>query len=538
MEERVIEFINSIRQQDMRTELLKTMWKTKGVGPIGEVSDRVYLTSLSFLLSSPGMSHPEMLRMYNEIDVIFNERTQNDIRAEAADIMHRHYPTRGNVLLDMLRDVLNIERDELIPNNEEVIRMIRRQEPATTPEQDQQRINDQREIQRVAELRVGKKIYDDSQNVHNTTINESVIASARALIEQMVATIIFDSRYKFNVFRDDTVKSITHRLADVLKKFPKDVTIHGHHDKQVLQSRMTYKLAENAKSTVECSRRAPCDAFKPEDVDKYMNVIGLNDYVFPSSVPREGENGRRLEEIFLVTNLYLNDIFEDKVEEELIFFLDLSGIDDAAMIWLTREDILKDLCAVIGDVKQIDEDVDDFIDEVFDDLFPTKNMNAFIKRVKTATVRDVKLIEILNAVWKFIHTKQGQTFTEMKKRLKEEILEAMTVCTSGIAAHFVSVIQGFFDDAEHPSFKIKMSVTDEIGAKLSQNINKLAMEKELDPVMDKNGFKTFVDTYIEDNMKDILSEFSDDDIHIKGISKKMITEVVYNIYILDDDDGT
>lgn len=545
MDERVVQFINSMRQQDMRTELLKIFWATKDSGaeppiPIAEhntVTNRTYLTSISFLLSSPGIPNPDMMKMFDEVDCVFNAAQEEHIRAEAADIMHRFYPARGERMLDELRHVLNIGQPQIPHDNEEVIRMIR-QQPAITPEQQQAQANAHlQDLRRLADdRRIDKKvIYDDSQNVHNTTINESVIAAARALIEEMVVTVTFDGRYKFNVFRDDTVKSITHRLADVLKRFPKDVTILGDQDKQELQPRMTYRIQKDAKSTIEVSR------FKPEEVHRYMEVIGMEDYIFPKNVARDGELGRRLEEIFLVTNRYLMGVFEDKVEEELLFYLDLCGIPDAEMVWFEREEILKDLYVVIGNERQRDEDINEFLDEVFEDLFPDREMGSFITRIKTASVRDVKLLDLLNAVWKFIHTKQGETFTEMKKRLKEEIVEGTGVCTSGVCAHLVSVIQGYFDEDKQPSLKIKMSLVDELKAKLTQNINTLAVEREVDPVMERDDFKKLIDEYIDTSAKEILDGFTDDDIRMSGLSKQMITDVAYKVYrvgepVSDEDD--
>lgn len=534
MDERVVQFINSIRQQDMRTELLKIFWAAKDSGaeppiPIAEdntITNRTYLTSISFLLSSPGIPHPDMMKMFDEVDRVFNAAQEEHIRAEAADIMHRFYPARGERMLDELRHVLNIGQPQIPHDNEEVIRMIRRQ-PAITPEQQQAQANAHlQDLRRLADgRRLDKKvIYDDSQNVHNTTINESVIAAARALIEEMVATVTFDGRYKFNVFRDDTVKSVTHRLADVLKRFPEDVTILGDNDKQELQPRMTYRIPKDAKSTVEVSR------FKPEEVDRYMEVIGLEDYIFPKNVVRDGELGRRLEELFLVTNRYLVSVFEEKVEEELLFYLDLTGIPDAEMIWFEREEILKDMYVVIGNERQREEDINEFLDEIFDDIFPDREMGSFIRRIKTGSVRDIKLLELLNAVWKFIHTKQGETFTEMKKRLKEEILEGMGVCTSGVCAHLISVIQGYFDEDKQPSLKIKMSLVDELKAKLTQNINTLAMEREVDPVMERDDFKKLIDEYVDMNAKEILGGFTDDDIRMSGLSKQMIIDVAYKVY--------
>lgn len=541
MDEHVVQFINSIRQQDMRTELLKIFWAAKDSGadppiPIAEdhmITNRTYLTSISFLLSSPGIPHPDMMKMFDEVDRVFNAAREEHIRAEAADIMHRFYPARGERMLNELRHFLNIGQPHIPHDNETVIRMIRRQQPVTTPEQQQAQANARlQDLRRLANRRRLYKnvIYDDSQNVHNTTINESVIAAARALIEEMIATVTFDGRYKFNVFRDDTVRSITNRLADVLKRFPEDVTILGDGDKQKLQPRMTYRVPKDARSTIEMSR------FKPDEVDRYMEVIGMEDYIFPNNVVRDGALGRRLEEIFLVTNRYLTSVFEDKVEEELLFYLDVCGIPDAEMIWSEREEILKDLYAVIGNERQKDEDINKFLDEIFDDIFPNREMGSFIRRIKTSSVRDIKLLELLNAVWKFIHTKQGETFTEMKKRLREEILEGMGVCTSGICAHLVSVIQGYFDEEKQPSLKIKMSLVDELKAKLTRNINALAMEREVDPVMERDDFKKLIDEYVDMNVKDILDGFTDDDIRMSGLSKQMFIDVAYRVYSIDEDE--
>jgi hypothetical protein len=524
MDERVVQFINSIRQQDMRTELLKIFWAAKDSAPpipIAEdhmITNRTYLTSISFLLSSPGIPHPDMMKMFDEVDRVFNAAREEHIRAEAADIMHRFCPARGKRMLDELRHVLNIGQQHIHHDNETVIRMIRRQPQANARLQDLGRLANRRRLDK-------KVIYDDSQNVHNTTINESVIAAARALIEEMIATVTFDGRYKFNVFRDDTVRSITNRLADVLKRFPEDVTILGDGDKQELQPRMTYKVPKDARSTIEMTR------FKPDEVDRYMEVIGLEDYIFPNNVVRDGDLGRRLEEIFLVTNRYLTSVFEDKV---LLFYLDACGIPDAEMIWFEREEILKDLYVVIGNERQREEDINEFLDEIFDDIFPDREMGSFIGRIKTSSVRDIKLLELLNAVWKFIHTKQGETFTEMKKRLREEILEGMGVCTSGVCAHLVSVIQGYFDEEKQPSLKIKISLVDELQAKLTQNINALAMEREVDPVMERDDFKKLIDEYVDMNAKDILGGFTDDDIRMSGLTKQMIINVAYRIYRINE----
>ena len=134
MDERVVQFINSIRQQDMRTELLKIFWAAKDSEaeppiPITAITNRTYLTSISFLLSSPGIPYPDMMKMFDEVDRVFNAAQEEHIRAEAADIMHRFYPAheRGERMLNELRHGLNIGQQQIPHENEEVIRMIRQQ---------------------------------------------------------------------------------------------------------------------------------------------------------------------------------------------------------------------------------------------------------------------------------------------------------------------------------------------------------------------------------------------------------------------------
>ena len=79
-----------------------------------------------------------------------------------------------------------------------------------------------------------------------------------------------------------------------------------------------------------------------------------------------------------------------------------------------------------------------------------------------------------------------------------------------------------------------MSIVDELKAKLTRNIDILAIEREIDPVMDRDDFKKLIDEYIESNCKDILDEFTDNDIQMNGLSKQMLIDVAYKMYMLDD----
>jgi hypothetical protein len=369
-------------------------------------------------------------------------------------------------------------------------------------------------------------VYNDSQNVHNATINESVITAARSLIEKMVATVTFDGRYKFNVFREDNVKSITYRLAKTLKKSPSDISIFEYNStnsdttRNKLQPKMTFNVKANAQSIIK-------SRFKPEDIDQYDKVMFMRDYLFPPDVVREGENGRLLEEIFVCTNSFFS---RNCCNKDLPLYLNLSNIESVFSIWHNRSTILHELYKIIGNNKLRDNDINEFMSDVFDDLFPFQDMSSFINVIKTSTVRDIKLLELLNAVWKFIYTKQGVIFTELKNRLREEILESLEVCTSGVCAHLVSVIQGYFDDSLEPSLKIKISIIDEIKAKLTKNINKLAIEREIDPIVDSEEFKILIDEYVEENANDMLSGFTVEELEKTNVSK--LRMLAYDIYVI------
>ena len=60
-------------------------------------------------------------------------RRKSASEPEAADIMHRFYPARGERMLDELR-ALNIGHQRIPQDNEEVITMNRRQQPAVIPD--------------------------------------------------------------------------------------------------------------------------------------------------------------------------------------------------------------------------------------------------------------------------------------------------------------------------------------------------------------------------------------------------------------------
>jgi hypothetical protein len=551
-DERVVQFINAIHQQDLRTELLRSFWdaKTKGLEHLEDhpITDDTYLTSLSFLLSAPGVTHIVMMKMFDEVERVFNSVQEGRLRAEAADIMLRFYPERSKKMFEVLR-----ESDQLRIKTENVNTLSVREEYAkierTISKRNERKLAEKKleELRKSEQLKIqietnlqntiararkisddlnDRMIYEDPQNVHNTTINMSVITAARALIKKMVATVTFDGRYTFNVFRNDTVETITKRLSDVLKKSP--ITISGE---QGLQPEMTFSFSEETKSTIESSR------FRSDEITQYLRVIGNCDYVFPDhlfpeKVNRDSDLGRRLCEIFIATNKFLDHVFKNEVEKQFLFHLASCGIPDAEKIWSNRYDIWKDLNTVMRENEQKDKDIDEFLCEVVNDVFPAshKYLHHFNKRIKLGSVRDVKILQLLNAVWKFIHTKKGDTFIEMKKRLREEILEGMEVCTSGLCAHLVSVIQGYFDEDEEPSLKIRMSVVEELQGKLIHNINTLAIKRNVDPVLEYVDFKKLVDEYIDRNVEDILDEFTADSIKMNGLSKQMIITTVYRIY--------
>lgn len=525
--EKVVDFILSIRQQNLKESLCFDFFYKQQGNQNPEFSKNLYLRVLATILASPDADDLHG-SVFDKIDLIFDESTDADVKAEATDIMLKHYPKRGERLLNILRQdpvehLINRlttphtgpfagGRSHVFDINNDVIE----QETGDTL------------LTRIREnlKPVQKIIYDDRENVHNTTLNTSIISTCRSLMKMMTSSVTFDEKYKILVFDKDTVESVKIKLLSALnstnQKKPirlNQLKIYGDNETEQLQSRMQFKISSDDSATWD--ENAVVSRFKQSDKHFYKNVMYLNDYLFPEHINRT----RNLEKIFIVTNTWLHFISESN-PDELQLYLSLTNIENADIIWFNRHQIKRELNSVIES-----PDLENFVIKVKNHLFPFDDSKTeLFKKIKIGTFADMDLHEILNAVWKFIQ--QHEHKTEMLKRLREELDDSFGVCCSGIAARLVNSIQGFFDEATHPSLKIKIDINDEMKSKLNRLISGAAIEREIDPLYDSDEFKELVNEIVGACSEDIINEFTPEDIIRNGINQENILRLAYELYQL------
>lgn len=166
---------------------------------------------------------------------------------------------------------------------------------------------------------------------------------------------------------------------------------------------------------------------------------------------------------------------------------------------------------------------DVFIDNVFQSIqLRHQHTDRLKKSIKSGTIRGLSLIELLNAVWKYIARQAPDVQNEMKGRLREELEDAMSVCTTGIASRIINTIQGFFNQQDHPELSIKMSMDEQIKARLTMLVNKEAINNQLDPLLDKDQFITLLNKMIENHHKDLSTE----------ISLEKLKDIMYKAYLI------
>lgn len=516
---RMVSFILTINQQNMREALCFELYLRHE--ELSRVPGRRYLAVIAALLSSPDYTHLTF-EFFDRVDHVFDTTTFHDVKAEAADVMQRFFPQRSTRMFDILR---HHQGEENLNQEEEAERPVQVMAHAMAPQ------------------RTHRTIYNDRENVHNSSINNSTISACRALMDMMVSTINFDNKFKVMVKHDDTPDTIKQRLALLLDTDIAFLSIFGNHGQEDhLQSRMTFKINKHKKRDIDGGVVSlldrldqALDAFKiptkkcrffADEINDYDQLIEFNDYVFPKEMRCDDVlKQRRREEVFIVTNLQLQTIFENECEEEFLFFLDLTGVPDAVMIWIDREQIRKEIDTVMDQHKLEHQTL---VDSIFKEIGlgeDSPSVDTLKQNIMVGSVRDIQLVELLNAVWKFIMTRDQSVQDEMKRRLKEELTDGMRVCTTGIAARLVSSIQGFFDEDIHPALKIKMSVDDEIKAKMVKVINDKAIEDDIDPAFDVEDFMKLIDACIDNHIQEIVQEYPDD-----SISKDIIREMMHRTY--------
>ncbi|MGL5962218.1 MAG: hypothetical protein ACRCZ0_09750 [Cetobacterium sp.] len=530
--EKIINFILRIVQQNLKDVMCIEIFSKLLLSPTFQICKNLYLRVLTVILASPDATNEIVNKAFDKIDQIFDESDDETLKANAADIMLNYYPSRGERMLNILRnqgfhtrDTAYERANEQQDQGENLLNMIRL-------------LNDRV----VAPERLKPKIliYNDRENVHNSALNASIISACRSIINMMITSVIFDGKYKIMVYEEDSIETIKNKLLSVLINIDassplvqgsKQIKIYGDNRQEQLQNKMTFEIVDSGSSN--CLQHEACRRhFDIKDTAELRSVLYHNSFTFPEHINREGDKGRLLEEAFIATNRWLNFVSEES-EEELVMYLYLTNIEDADIIWLRREKIQQEL-------KQLIEcpEVDNFLAKIQNHLFPLdESKTKIFKKIKEGSLMEMELHEILNAVWKFINNKENKSqgiHIQMIERLKEELEDSANVCCSGVAARLISSIQGFFDVNKYPSLKIKISIDDEMKSKINTLISQKALTLEIDPLYDINEFKKMVDVVIEENTESMMSEFTSQDIALNGINKENILRLAYDLYNIKD----
>jgi len=377
-----------------------------------------------------------------------------------------------------------------------------------------------------------RTVYNDSQNVHNSTINESVIIAAKTLIKQTGAVLFFDNGYEIKTFLKDSIKTIIKRIKESYKiKGNVKILINNTPVtslKKLIKTSNALHIAPSLK--IDNSENHKEYKFFKNEESLYTTILGMDDIIFPGDIKRENEVGCRLNQVFIATNKLLHTVYEKNIND-INTYLEFTGIENAFEIWEDRNIIVNELKKVYENefipnrissllyLTKIDES-SKFIEEVFTQLFPYNEISSnFKKHVLITTVRDIYVLDLLNAVWKFIHSHKHKI--ELIKRLKEEIKDSFNVCSTGILARLINVIQGFTTD---PLLTIKISIDDELKAKINEEIKKKCLKKQIDPIVNKDAFKIMLNKWICKNEKQFLLEF-------KSITSEYFNTFCTNMYL-------
>lgn len=510
----VLNFILSISQQDLQMELLFVWWH-ENKSFLHEIINDLPLECLrafTLILSRHHYSVDNLLAIPNKEElnesleyIITHPNIDNFIKSDAV-VLFANYNSRNTIRSPELQEAINAVRAHVWPGMARNVEVV--DGAINCPEH-------------IIRNRNGKirTVYNDSQNVHNSAINNSVINAAQFLITQTGALLIFEDGYKIRTFLHDN-------LTTVIERFKKSNNIVGNVT-IMINNKPATSLDEvielNALQIVPslkinnhnntCNSYKKYNFFKNEEI-LYSTILGMNDIIFPEDVKHEGEIGQRLNQVFIATNKLLYTVKETDIN----LYLEFTGIENASEIWENRFIIVNELKKIynnqfisnrvssllfLNNKTEISESVE-FVDKVFNELFPAKILPTNFKRnIQTANVRGIYVLDLLNAVWKFIHSSKYKT--ELINRLKEELQDSFEVCTTGLFARLINVIQGF---TENPLLTIKISIEDDLKVKITEQINKKCLKKQIDPVVDDVVFKEMVYKWMCKNVQKFLQEFS------------------------------
>lgn len=397
-----------------------------------------------------------------------------------------------------------------------------------------------------------KSIYNDRQNVHASQINSSVLNAADKLIRIANSVINIGKKYQIRIFMNTKFEDILNQIATLEQCNLDEITIsckQPYISNEIIPSKVEATneklcskdtklittledfLQHQNNLNITIKKHTPPVLFIHKDKEFYTQVYKRRDMIFPKLRDediKDIEKKKTLQKIFIATNqLLLN-----ASEQELDFYLNACGIINAREIWTCRTEIINSLNkilekedggAVIDSTQR--NKIDEFVDEMFETLFSKtniKNSLEFKKFLKIAKVRNIYLHDVLNAVWKFIHSHVDKD--ELLLRLKDELIDASSVCSTGVLARLINSIQGFTVDAE---LQISMSDIDELKAKIIHNINTELKNNQCDVIVDPEKSIEIITQWRNDNVENLCQEYSKKN---NEITSETITKLISDIF--------
>lgn len=535
--ETVLRFILMLETRELQMELFFIWWNTiknhlhDTLIHIPSISFEILKNLYSFSHTSCNHDIPIPGQIYNAISFLStSEDIPLFIRNEAYDLIHGVRRQQINITDNTER----IENERRILNNEAY----------------------------------KKSIYNDKQNVHTSHINSSVINAARKLITITNSIINIDNKYQTRIFINTEFKDILTQIATLEQCNTDEITISCKQpytgseiipenscltDTKLITTLEDFLQYQNMLKII-IKRQTPSILFIHRDKAFYLQVYKCTDIIFPKlrdedtrEIKKKKTRSLRkletLQKIFIATNQLL---LKASIQE-LDFYLDASGIINAREIWTGRIEIINSINKILAIEDDAEAEtslerfsktgllnitppnkIDEFVDEVLKTLFSEnkslvsiRNFLEFKKFLKISKVRDIYLHDVLNAVWKFIHSHVDKDVLLL--RLKEELIDASEVCSTGILSRLVNSIQSFTLDTE---LQISMSDIEELKAKIIHNINTELQNKQCDVIVDSEKAIEIITQWRNNNVENLCQEYSKDN----KITSQTITKLINDIF--------
>ena len=139
---------------------------------------------------------------------------------------------------------------------------------------------------------------------------------------------------------------------------------------------------------------------------------------------------------------------------------------------------------------------------------------------------NIKLINLFNIVWNYIHSYCQDNLIELKKRMIEELIDMANTCSSGHSSRLVNVLSGFTD------LSIAISFEDQIIGNLQARLFKIL--QETDKLTDEEKEEVMIEFTIESDHKPHFNQFFRE--HYGIIKEEMWQEFCVEQELLSDEE--